>query len=263
MMEASLARVNRDAFETMEQIAAESGFAVESYTLLTSDGYALGLSRIPGTFVDMKVKKPAVLMMHAQDCDQMEWVWNDSQRANAFILARAGYDVWMGNNRGSRYSMAHTTLDRHDKKFWDFYQEEMGLIDTPTFIDFILEKTGLEQISYIGHSEGTTQMFLGASLNPSYFTEKINLYIAMAPVATTAYMGGSWLTSHLRLIEFVVVDVLKYYNWFAPMPQAVELVDVICDTLPSVCLFIKNKLIHNDVDNLERFDVFLSNEPSG
>ena len=26
---------------------------------------------------------------------------------------------------------------------------------------------------------------------------------------------------------------------------------------------IKKKFIHNDVDNLERFDVFLSNEPSG
>ena len=94
----------------------------------------------------------------------------------------------------------------------------MGLIDTPTFIDFILEKTGLEQLSYIGHSEGTTQMFLGASLNPSYFKEKINLYIALAPVATTANMGKTWLTDRIKLIEFVVVDVLKYYNWFAPMP---------------------------------------------
>ena len=61
----------------------------------------------------------------------------------------------------------------------------MGLIDTPMFIDFILEKTGLEQISYVGHSEGTTQMFLGAALNPDYFKEKINLFIALAPVATT------------------------------------------------------------------------------
>ena len=68
----------------------------------------------------------------------------------------------------------------------------MGLIDTPMFIDFILEKTDLEKISYVGHSEGTTQMFLGASLNPNYFNEKINLYIALAPVATTATWGRAW-----------------------------------------------------------------------
>ena len=45
----------------------------------------------------------------------------------------------------------------------------MGTIDSPAFIDFILEKTGLQTLTYMGHSEGTTQMFLGASLLPDYF----------------------------------------------------------------------------------------------
>ena len=138
------AKFNSDAFKSMEEIAAENGFATESYTVTTSDGYALSLYRIPGTFTDSKTRKPAVLLMHAQDCDMMQWVWSDSQDAIAFILARAGYDVWMGNNRGSRYGMGHTTLNRHSKAFWEFYQGEMGTIDSPAFIDFILEKTGLE-----------------------------------------------------------------------------------------------------------------------
>ena len=51
----------------------------------------------------------------------MQWVANDDKRANALILARAGFDVWMGNNRGSAYSMGHKSLSRNDKKFWDFY----------------------------------------------------------------------------------------------------------------------------------------------
>ena len=86
----------------------------------------------------------------------MEWVWNDSEKANAFILARAGYDVWMGNNRGNRYSNMHLTLNNEDREYWDFYQEDMGLKDLPTLIDFIIETTGYETISYVGHSEGTT-----------------------------------------------------------------------------------------------------------
>ena len=61
----------------------------------------------------------------------------------------------------------------------------MGTKDLPTFIDFVLDTTGLESISYVGHSEGTTQFFLGASLMPEYFSEKINLSILLAPVATT------------------------------------------------------------------------------
>ena len=107
--------------------------------------------------------------MHAQDCDMMEWLWNDSERANALILARAGYDVWLGNNRGNKYSNTHVTLSTKHKKYWDYYQQDMAEKDLPTFIDHILQTTGLEQISYIGHSEGTTQMFLGASMNPDYF----------------------------------------------------------------------------------------------
>ena len=112
-----------DAFKSMEEICQENGFGTESYTLVTPDDYVLSLYRIPGTFKEMQkgTKKPAVLMMHAQDCDMMEWVWNDSTRANAFILARAGYDVWMGNNRGNKFSNAHLTLSPKDKEYWDFY----------------------------------------------------------------------------------------------------------------------------------------------
>jgi len=51
----------------------------------------------------------------------MEWVWNDSDKANAFILARAGYDVWLGNNRGNKYSMGHMSMSNTDHEFWDFY----------------------------------------------------------------------------------------------------------------------------------------------
>ena len=135
-----------DAFKSMEEICQENGFGTESYTLVTPDDYVLSLYRIPGTFSEMKAgtKKPAVLMMHAQDCDMMEWVWNDADRANAFILARAGYDVWMGNNRGNRYSNGHLTMNTQDHEYWDYYQEDMGLKDLPTLIDFILETTGLE-----------------------------------------------------------------------------------------------------------------------
>ena len=43
--------------------------------------------------------------MHAAlDCDMMEYVWNDPDVAPAFVLARGGYDVWLSNNRGTRFS---------------------------------------------------------------------------------------------------------------------------------------------------------------
>ena len=215
--------------------------------------------RIPGAIGEEPTKKPAILLMHAQDADMKEWIINESDKAIAFILVRAGFDVWLGNNRGSSYGLAHTSLDRTQKEFWNFYQEEMGLIDSPAFIDYILEATGLEKISYLGHSEGTTQFFLGASLNPDYYREKINLNVALAPCISTVNMGKNWSTEHMRLLELIVVDTLKYYNWFSPMPVLQHLVGTFCDILPSACPFLKDA----GLNNMSRFDVFLSSFPSG
>lgn len=103
--------------------------------------------------------------------------------APAFILARGGYDVWMANNRGNRFSIAHTTLDTKEKPFWEFSWEELGTKDTPAIIDYILGLTGFEKITYIGHSEGTTQIMAGASLIPQFYKDKMLVSVFLAPPA--------------------------------------------------------------------------------
>ena len=103
----------------------------------------------------------------------------------------------MGNNRGCKYSVAHKTLnpkDENDKpKYWDFDFEDMGTKDVPAFIDFILEKTGQSKLSYIGHSEGTTQFFIGSSLLPDYYQSKVNLYLAVTPIVRLHHTTDSGL----------------------------------------------------------------------
>mmetsp|Transcript_35516 Transcript_35516/g.54337 ORF Transcript_35516/g.54337 Transcript_35516/m.54337 type:complete len:88 (+) Transcript_35516:404-667(+) len=86
----------------------------------------------------------------------MNWVFNRPEVAPAFVLARAGYDVWLGNNRGNRFSDTHTSLTTKDRDYWQFNWEEMGVYDTPAVIDYILGQTGYSKINYIGHSEGTS-----------------------------------------------------------------------------------------------------------
>lgn len=53
-----------DAFKSMTELCLENGFRSESYTVVTEDGYVLGLYRIPGAFTDKTEDKPAVLMLH-------------------------------------------------------------------------------------------------------------------------------------------------------------------------------------------------------
>ena len=86
----------------------------------------------------------------------MEYVAHRVDVAPAFVLANMGYDVWLGNNRGTLFSHAHQWLDIHSMEYWNFYQEEMALKDVPTFVDYILAETGQPNLTYIGHSEGTT-----------------------------------------------------------------------------------------------------------
>ena len=51
----------------------------------------------------------------------------------------AGYDVWLANGRGTRYSLEHTTLDaRTDPAYWDFSWDLQGKYDNPANIKKVL-----------------------------------------------------------------------------------------------------------------------------
>jgi pimeloyl-ACP methyl ester carboxylesterase len=97
---------------------------------VTEDGYILGVWRIYGTLQAGENKKGTskkpILLQHGLEADMMQWVFNRPSVAPALVLARAGYDVWMGNNRGNRFSQTHQHLNKKDKKYWDFSWEEMG-----------------------------------------------------------------------------------------------------------------------------------------
>ena len=67
-------------------------------------------------------------------------------------LADQGYDVWMGNNRGTEYSQGHKSLNVENKAYWDWTWAQMGLYDTPANITQIKEQTGVDKIFYIGYS---------------------------------------------------------------------------------------------------------------
>ena len=72
----------------------------------------------------------------------MEYVSNQADKAPALVLANLGYDVWLGNNRGNRFSLAHLSKKPSEKEFWDFHQQDMGEKDLPTIIDHITAVTG-------------------------------------------------------------------------------------------------------------------------
>lgn len=85
------------------------------------------------------------------------WVVNDEELAPGFYLANLGYDVWVGNSRGNRYSHPH--LSPKVKEFWNFTFDDMARHDLPAAFLYINQLTA-RKIHYIGHSQGTMIMFI-------------------------------------------------------------------------------------------------------
>ena len=76
--------------------------------------------------------------MHGLELSSVDWVINDADKSPPFILVDRGFDVWLGNNRGTDYSLGHNSKSYKYSTYWDFSQEELGLYDDPAFIDFVL-----------------------------------------------------------------------------------------------------------------------------
>ena len=55
---------------------------MEEYSIETSDGYLLNLSRIAKGIQN----GPAVLLLHGYNSDMMQWVYHKPESAPAFIL---------------------------------------------------------------------------------------------------------------------------------------------------------------------------------
>ena len=123
----------------------------------TPDGYILTVFRIPGIIGEtVNPNKPPVLFQHgildSADC----WIMNKPEVAPAFVVARQGYDVWLGNARGNKYSREHVKLTTYDAAFWDFDFQVIGAGDLPGMLEYIRSYHGDVKVAYIGHSQGTS-----------------------------------------------------------------------------------------------------------
>ena len=174
-----------ECFMTTPELILHNGYNAESYHLTTEDGYILNIFRITPS----QARSPVVFLQHGLSSSSDDFLLNDRWGSFGFILAEAGFDVWLGNVRGNVYSMNHTTLSVKSQKFWDFSFQEMAEIDLPKMVDFVLDATQEQSLFYIGHSQGTEMGFIGFSQN-QILARKIKLFIALAPIARISHVKG-------------------------------------------------------------------------
>ncbi|XP_048361962.1 lipase member M-like [Sphaerodactylus townsendi] len=259
-------KANPEAFMNISEIIHYEHYPNEEYEVLTDDGYYLIVNRIPHgrENSDNTAPKPAVLLVPGILTNSATWVANMPNNSLGFILADAGFDVWMANNRGSRWCRKHQNLSLDQKEFWNFSFHEMAMNDLPAIINFILDKTGREQIYYVGYSQSATIAFIAFSAMPN-LAQKVKIFFALGPVyllnnnespfGKMAYMPASLIKAVVGMKHFCIMPTNGSRNSVIKFCSK-GFLDKIC----SKVLFMSGGIGENNV-NMSRLDVYASHVP--
>lgn len=178
------------------QLCEIFGYSFEEHVILTKDGYLLGIHRLSlkrgeqRSHMGISTGKPVVYLHHGLLMNSEVWLCLTSpQRCIPFVLVELGFDVWLGNNRGNKYSKKSIHHDPNSSKFWNYSIDDFAWHDIPDSIDYILDVTGEESLSYVGFSQGTAQAFAALSIHPQ-LNEKVNVFIALAPAMSPAGLAA-------------------------------------------------------------------------
>ncbi|PIN07988.1 Triacylglycerol lipase [Handroanthus impetiginosus] len=106
-----------------------SGFLCSEHTTQTKDGYLLGLQRVSSPSVRVRQRGSPVLLIHGLFMAGDAWFMDSPNQSLGFILANHGFDVWVGNVRGTFWSHGHMSLSEKDKDFWDWSWQELAFYD--------------------------------------------------------------------------------------------------------------------------------------
>lgn len=195
-----------------DKILLSEGYPAEIHSVTTPDGYILTMHRIPyGKQNTDAENRPVVFLQHGLLCSSADWVVATPTKGLGYILAEAGYDVWMGNYRGNTYSRNHTFFNPDDGNggFWDFTWDEMAHYDLPAMIEKALKETGKEELQYVGHSMGTTGFMAMAHYRPDIM-DKIRLANFLSPIAYVGHMESpiAWIAG----LGDLVYDILSWFG---------------------------------------------------
>jgi len=159
IVNASEGMMQAENYYTFAGVMSEHGYTWEAVKVPTEDGFTLTTFHVTGkvakdgTVTSREATEPPVLVQHGLGTDAATWLWSYIKGVPLPLqLYDAGFDVWLGNNRGTEYSQVHETLTTKDKEYWLFSWAEMGAYDAKAQVSKVKELTSTEKILYLGYS---------------------------------------------------------------------------------------------------------------
>ncbi|CAI5452150.1 unnamed protein product [Caenorhabditis angaria] len=215
-------------------IISHYGYPVERHFVTTQDGYTNQVHRIPQGRDSRTIggcsKRPVVFFMHGLFASSFEFVLNLPSQSPAYVFADAGFDVWLGNVRGTEYGRNHSHFSPKEQQFWNFSLYDHSHSDLRSQIEYVLKETGQENLFYVGHSQGTAVMFARLAEAEPAWQNKIRAFFAMGPTAgfIKPDLPFELLENHeiQRLIQFVLDGRFGIIPINIPKPIVSALADV-------------------------------------
>lgn len=234
---------NPDVVLSVPGIITRNGYICETHTVV-SQGYVLNVHRIPRAKNSRNVSSKTVLLQHGLFASSADWIMNGPGKGLAYVLADAGYDVWMTNIRGNRYSKYHTTYKTDSKAYWNFSWHDVAMYDVPKIIDYILSMKGANtKIAYIGHSMGTTILFAMLAVRPEY-NKILTAGLALAPVVYLSDMKSPLRSMAPIANNLAYLDMLQGNYEFIPKNSALGKISSTCNGDNMDSLICKNVVFY-------------------
>ncbi|KAK7113543.1 gastric triacylglycerol lipase-like [Littorina saxatilis] len=262
--------IDPEVYMDSTQLITSKGYPCENHYITTKDGFILNMQRIPhGLKPNPKpgAEKPVIILQHGLESSSSNWLDNLVNESLAYLLADGGADVWLGNVRGNMYSKNHTTLKPNQEEFWAWSWDEMAAYDLPAMIDHVVRTTGVKQVHYLGHSQGTAMGFAGFSSNHT-LAAMVKRFYALAPVTKVRN-----ITSPVRLLApfanelalaFALLgryDFLSHNNEimdFLARDVCSDISDILCENV----LFVLGGFDRTHL-NESRVPVYVAHNPGG
>lgn len=252
-----------DIYRTPTEIIMSKGYPLETHYIVTEDGYILTAWRIKKNVTH---KYPVMLQHGLLDCS-FSWIINEANQSLPFILADAGFDVWVTNNRGNRYSKMHTKYNQNDDyaAFWNYSWDEMAKYDLPANTEYIKKSAGVDKIHYIGHSQGSTQWLAHHSASTE---SQVNYktFVGLGPAMYVQHVGGIFSYTVIEELLYNVMNFLGLGQLLTLSGDDEALYGEVCDHSAYICQNVI-KLIcgftQSNHFNASRLSVMASHEPGG
>lgn len=203
------------SYQQFYNVAKRHGYPIQTHTTVTEDGFHLTMFRLQKgpNFVS---GKPVAFIQHGFTQSSEGWMINDFKNSLPVKLIEAGFDLWLGNNRGTKYSQVSDKWTMAQKQYWEFSFQQMALYDAPAQLGYVVKTTGQDKLTYIGHSQGTSQMFAALSdpKTHQWMNQHVKHFVALAPIC---YMNNfdQNLIKDLAYFREGVVDLLKSLKKYA------------------------------------------------